>query len=852
MASPDILTSSPHRPRALDPTSVSSSSPCLPSLDEIFLKKCPERPSLTTGKHAAPIPANARATSTSAADILREAPEIDIYTEAITSSPSHRPKTPTKSRRRKALIPNNLSNDQSLAQPVLMVGSSSPRDKPWQKFKSKSSIQHSDRFLSPTRLEAQTSNPTSKTRPAGTSDTVSRHFTTKAGNPLSENSVRGEEDKNDTKESADGAFANTKSEHAVPRRGDWTPPKADGPIVFDSDSDSRELFSSVGKVPIPKDVFQTLYSQYGRQDLDLSPEPCPQPQAEFLRKRKRIEMISTGQEEAKQQAHEEIPSNDLPRPNGHKQRKAPKEPAPKKKTRTITELAIAPFAAPLSPNFELAGPATKDSMLDYFDSDGAVKALVEHQSAVMSQRNPKVKGTKQPPKTKRKKKAGTQANPILLSPSSALKQSSNQDFVFGTSSQLMQEDSPTTLRDLQAAICASNTLHSDPFDEVVSQRLWQAGSRDEGGELIGMDIIDLQHSPVIITEPDPAATPGGRSFVDIDDILDSPRPASPVLNEPSESGQANSYPFQSQSTKHDSSAKSSESEGSANAANTDPRPNYELFTDAQLGNQITSYGFKPVKKRATMIALLDQCWTSKHQGTSAGSIRPSSTSTRSPSLAQQKSAGDAPRKAAAKPRGRGRPKKDNDTLTSVAQPTSLDKSSPKRSRGGRNKDKTTSTPVAEPRVSASSPKRPRGRPRKSSNTSIEIPDSENETSSPVSSPDPVFSSPPPLDLTISDEGDMSLTLSPTDQQAELFKYITKVVTSAPRSQDPSKPSWYEKMLLYDPIILEELASWLNGGELARIGYDGEVSPFDVKKWCESKSVICLWRQTLKGKERKRY
>ncbi|KAI0547107.1 hypothetical protein F4679DRAFT_555351 [Xylaria curta] len=848
MASTDILMSSPHRPRALDLASVPSSSPCLPSLDEIFLKKRPEQPSSTTGTHGAPIPPNARTTFTSAANILREAPEIDIDTEVITSSPPRRIKTPIKNRRRKASIPDNLSNDQSLAHSA--VGSLSPQDKPWQKFKSKSAIQESDQYLPPAGPKARTSSAISKTRPAGTRETVSRHFTTTAEDSLSANNIRGEKGKIGRNESSDGSLTNAQSEIAVPRRGDWTPPKANESIILDSDSDSREVFSPAGKAPVSKDVFQTLYNQYGRQDSDLSPEPCPQPQAGLLKKRKRIEMISTGQEEAKKQPREEIPSNDLPQSNEQKQRKAPKEPAPKKKTRTITELAIAPFAAPVSPNFDLAGPATKESMLDYFDADGAVKALVEHQSAVMSQRKPKAKETKQPPKTKRKKKAGTQANPILLSPSSALKQSSNQDFVFGTSSQLMQEDSPTTLRDLQAAIRASNTLHSDPFDEDVGRRLWQAGSRDEGGELMGMDIVDLQHSSTIITEPNSTATPGDRRFVDIDDLLDSPRPISPILEKPIEPEQANTYSLQSQSTRHDSNAKFPESEGLVNTTITTPRPNYELFTDAQLSKQIISYGFKPVKKRTAMIALLNQCWTSKHPGTSTSSIQPLSTSTRSPPLEQQKPAADAPSKAPAKPRGRGRSKKNNDTSASVAQPTLLDKPSPKRSRGGQN-DKTTST-MTEPRVSASSPKRPRGRPRKSSNISIEIPDSENETPSPMSSPDPLFSSPPPLDLTISDEGDMSLTLSPTDQQTDLFKHITKAVTSAPRSQDPSKPSWHEKMLLYDPIILEELASWLNGGELTRVGYDGEVSPFDVKKWCESKSVICLWRQNLNGKERKRY
>jgi len=39
------------------------------------------------------------------------------------------------------------------------------------------------------------------------------------------------------------------------------------------------------------------------------------------------------------------------------------------------------------------------------------------------------------------------------------------------------------------------------------------------------------------------------------------------------------------------------------------------------------------------------------------------------------------------------------------------------------------------------------------------------------------------------------------------------VLSAPRTHDQSRPGWYEKILLYDPIVLEDLCGWLNGGAL---------------------------------------
>lgn len=840
MTSKDAFMSSPSRPRTSNPSFVSSSSPCLPSLDEIFLKKGPGGPTLRGGNQSASVLVGARSQTTSAADILRTAPEIDIDTETITSSPPIRTKTTSRGCKRNPPTPTKSLHERASHETAVVLESFSPKDKPWNKFKSKDPRPHEDNALSPTHSSASGS----RSRPGRATGTVSGHFKTKEEISTSDNNAERSEVSLGGKSSAGETRENIELEAAVPRRTNWTPPRPDKPIVLDSDPDTRELFSSVERASLSKDVFQTLYSQYGRQDPDLATDSSTTSQAEFLRKRKRIELVSTGQEEETKVSEGGPSLNDSHRPNGKKKVVEPKVPVQKKKTRTITELATAPFAAPIVTDFEMAGPSTKDSMLDYFDSDGAVRALVEHQSIVMSQRKPAAKEAKQPPKAKRKRKTGTQANPILLSPSSALKQSSNQDFVFGTSSQLVQEDSPTTLRDLQTAIRASDSLDSDPFEDEVGRRLWHAAARDEDGELIGMEVVDLQSGDVVTTELSTTWTPGSRSFVDIDDLLNSPTELGSGVNGASGSGQPNSRFSQSQATQKPCT-NSSGSESSSNIANANPCPNYELFTDAQLTRQITSYGFKPVKKRAAMIALLSQCWASQYQGISASSAQPMSTSAHTLAPARQVSVENVP-KEAGPTRKRGRSKKDDIVTAPVAKSSTSKATSPKGTRGRSKKDKTPPAPTAP-----SSPKRRSGRPRKLSTASIEIPDSESGTPSPASSPDLVFSSPPPLDLTISDEGDISLALSPTDSQTELFKHITKAVISAPRSQDPSQPSWHEKMLLYDPIILEDLAAWLNSGELSRVGYDEEISPLDLKAWCESKSVICLWRQTYRGKMRKR-
>jgi len=89
------------------------------------------------------------------------------------------------------------------------------------------------------------------------------------------------------------------------------------------------------------------------------------------------------------------------------------------------------------------------------------------------------------------------------------------------------------------------------------------------------------------------------------------------------------------------------------------------------------------------------------------------------------------------------------------------------------------------------------------------------------------------------------------------------------------------MLLYDPIVLEDLAGWLNGGVLLPyvraqegegwdsvvVGGDGAgegmcregaeagvelIKPALLQKWCEENSICCLWRNGLRGGVKAKY
>ncbi|KAI1464176.1 uncharacterized protein F4812DRAFT_443663 [Daldinia caldariorum] len=814
MSTTDVFLSSPAPPARVDDSYDMSSSPNLPPLNEIFSKH-PKPPPLRSGSRAPPIPDDARTTfTTTAAIVLREAPEIDIETEQITYSPP-RKSQPTKTKKGRTLTPENAS--VPIDSPILVESS---QEKPWQKFKSKKSTSQSEQLpISKTSVTKQTSKGKQKAK----TGTVSKHFPAKEGvgkraDEKSENAT--------IAQNIDDRITNDLNcaEPALRRRRDWTPPPPNDPILLESESDNRELLSSVDRGTSSRDVFGTLQDRYGCKDTASSTTSGRSQQTNVLEKRKPIRLVSTSIEK-EQQPRDASPTKAV---------------NTKKKTRTITELATAPYMPIMAPELDLTGPATKESLLSYFDEDGAVKALVDQQTNVMTQKKGKAKEPKAPAKSKRKKKSGTIDNPILLSPNSALKQSSNQDFVFGTSSQLVREDSPTILRDLQLAIQASNQVDSDPFADSDSQGLWHAGARDTDGELMKVDEVELVTGLPSFSRPQKLKQHSDDGFIDINDVLKS--------SEIDESGgnalQLNPDPQFQDIHSAQPPRVNSEDRTDVAAEASNPRPDFEFLNDAQLASQIASYGFKPVKKRQAMIALLNQCWVSKNPGVSLAHANSISTTSAS-SAPKRKQATTTITQPENPPKRRGRPRKDSASKTEAEASTAK-----------------ASTTKAARAAKATTTKKPRS-PRKKNAAvkSIEIADSDVEGSvlsfsspSRASSPDydRIFSSPPAVDLSLSEDADMSLALAPTDQQADLFRQITKAVTSAPRSQDPANPSWHEKMLLYDPIILEDLAAWLNAGALGKVGYDDEVSPEDVKKWCESKSVICLWRVNTRGKERKRY
>lgn len=89
----------------------------------------------------------------------------------------------------------------------------------------------------------------------------------------------------------------------------------------------------------------------------------------------------------------------------------------------------------------------------------------------------------------------------------------------------------------------------------------------------------------------------------------------------------------------------------------------------------------------------------------------------------------------------------------------------------------------------------------------------------------------------------------------VFMNITKVIKSAPSTLDPTKLSWHERMLLYEPIIIEDLTEWLreqkvSGPVSGAKGKDGREGPLEywvVRNWCERNSICCGWKGGSRGR-----
>jgi hypothetical protein len=663
------------------------------------------------------------------------------------------------------------------------------------------------------------------------------------------------------------------------RRLDWTPPSNKTTAIPKLQSSALEDARSPGELHEAAKSFEQILEAYKCTDsLQQDVSNPSEGEVSVLRKRKLVELVVTT-----------AAPTDLSAET--KNKSSVKQKAPKKKPRTITELATAAYRVP--------EPLEPESVrIDDYITTSASKEPDDS----TTKGGPKAKTKRKPAKaTTKKRKPLRPPQPILLPPAEALQEVARQDFVFGTSSQLAIENSPTFLRDLQAAMRRSNQadyvdldtpLNSDGIEPPERKRLWAAGARNVDGDLFDLEINKImERSPQLLpalSNDDPFGYIGGdkkaelsttnaieantrlpnNSLIDTADDLCS-KAVEPIefINDDSVligSDISTGSPIRGR-IKPASGSQSMEihdPRGTSNpdqAQHHDSKPSFELFTDIQLSKEIASYGFKVVKSRQAKIALLEQCWQGKSHLQQPSSRRMVTTC-----ATTKGSASDSNIKT---PRG-GRPRKNSASSPEAQEPPPSAQApvSPSTLRGRPRKTATTAKRTtagpskgkkASSKTSAEASTTRKRKP-KSTKVIVEIPDSASDSErsispDPASSPGPTFSQPRvDLSLSVMDDTDPSLCLDSSGDPSLGYEFITRAVQSAPRTTDPTNPSWHEKILLYDPIVLEDFTTWLNCGQLTRVGFDGEVSTMEVKQWCESKSICCLWKVNLRGKERKRH
>lgn len=421
---------------------------------------------------------------------------------------------------------------------------------------------------------------------------------------------------------------------------------------------------------------------------------------------------------------------------------------------------------------------------------------------------------------------------IVLSPEAAAKTLDDQDLVFGTCSQLEREDSPAFLNDMQMAIHASESSVSQEHQSRSSQRLgsgsavsrftaprnlWSVAARDSDGLLVQGEVLDMVEpsgaSKVSFKDDCSHKEDRGKQRLECFELEDEdmPREEIPVSNSRFES----QIPPDLSQTETNGARNS---KGASEMAESQPMPQYSGFTDTELSRKVAAYGFKPLKSRQKMIDLLQKCWESKY-----GPV------TKLGQDDKQEDLSDRPTTKSTLPQ----PGK-------KTQRTAKSKTKPK-SQGVLEDAPKTDTSTTTPKRKPVTRKQPRKTKSSASQAVEEIEDSEDET---ILSPNRVQS----RYVTHPTSGNQSLPIStdPSKRTSlpDLGTQITKAVRAQPRllSSGRAHPSWHEKILMYDPIILEDFATWLNTEGLGLVGEDREVGAGFVREWCESKGICCCWKK----------
>jgi hypothetical protein len=460
----------------------------------------------------------------------------------------------------------------------------------------------------------------------------------------------------------------------------------------------------------------------------------------------------------------------------------------------------------------------------------------------------------------------------LLSPGTALMRMNKQDILFGTSSQLALEESPTLVRQLQHALKESEAEADSSFDQLLppprwpkldkaigKRSLWDASSRDvEGGLLEQMEDVYIpefdrtQDFPLLMDGTNDELRAAPTSFAGVNNV-ESPAPvvvSSDVPTPPRITAQ----PLQAM-------------------PDTDSRITDHVTVDSTFVD-IDDFDSQPPPSNQHVeskdsFADIDDLLPVSAQLSTVPPLKPRPPASITATVSPKKRRGRLPKSQSALPM----------TSTEPASAVKRNIEKPKT-------NKSTSAPPVTP--------------TKGSGRFIdidEILDSEDEVMQALSptpprthnffnsQPLPLVSTSPTRAKSIKSKSVVDTNVVSVHRIASghlewagikgvIFSSITTHIRSLLPSTNPKKPTWHEKILMYDPIVLEEFTRYLNANtdirtwkratkiqtkawnKQLKANGDDEVFVFDggeevlavkkeletwqVQAWCESMSVCCIW------------
>jgi hypothetical protein len=451
----------------------------------------------------------------------------------------------------------------------------------------------------------------------------------------------------------------------------------------------------------------------------------------------------------------------------------------------------------------------------------------------------------------------------VLPPEDAVDYLKDQDLMFGTCSQLEREGSPTMLRDMQKAIRASENsmlenrksssttrAGSGLYSHTAVSRfqtprdLWSVAARDMDGSLAEIEVLDM----VDITDiselpPKPNGELPDRSGKKDEDTVPQGEPFRPVEITDEVEAAVDVH------TDNLATSETNPGEAACGALEIRPMPRFADWKDSDLSKEVRLYGFKTMKSRRKMIEVLERCWKAQHVSTRTAVQdvpgKPDDGSTGKAGTIQSQ-----PNKQASKTDAAEKTRKGSACFKEEAKSSTALEDKPSHAADGSSQVLTKSSFADVEEIEDSEDEVVPSPSRLQSRYKRHI--SESRSSQPL----PVSATPSTPSSPTRTNADSGTKPSPSGFAAEsslpdLASQITKAVRLQPRSfsVDCKRPSWHEKILMYDPIILEDFATWLNIEGLGLTHEDREVSAEFVRQWCESNGICCGFRKNSRRSER---